>query len=126
MHCRAGTTTLYSWGNDINSTHANYNWDGNQTSGNDPNQTVNVGQYVSNSWFFLMCMVMFGNGFMIGRQFIQVMPKPTLPDRFRAPTVLFGAGLGLIQARSCVQLCVISTHRASVLVSKSSELGTEG
>ena len=26
--CRAGTITLYSWGNDINSSHANYNWDG--------------------------------------------------------------------------------------------------
>jgi len=50
--CRAGTTTLYSWGNDINSTHANYDWDGNQTLGNDPNQTVNVGQYASNSWGF--------------------------------------------------------------------------
>jgi formylglycine-generating enzyme required for sulfatase activity len=50
--CRAGTTSLYSWGNDINSTHANYNWDGNSTSGNDPNQTVNVGQYASNSWGF--------------------------------------------------------------------------
>ena len=50
--CRAGTTTLYSWGNDINSTHANYNWDGNSTSGNDPNQTVDVGQYASNSWGF--------------------------------------------------------------------------
>ena len=26
--CRAGTTTAYSWGNDINSSRANYNWDG--------------------------------------------------------------------------------------------------
>ena len=26
--CRAGTTTMYSWGNDINSSRANYNWDG--------------------------------------------------------------------------------------------------
>ncbi len=29
--CRAGTTTAYSWGNDINSTRANYNWDGGGT-----------------------------------------------------------------------------------------------
>ena len=29
--CRAGTTTAYSWGNDINSTRANYNWDGGAT-----------------------------------------------------------------------------------------------
>jgi len=50
--CRASTTTLYSWGNDINSTHANYNWDGNSTAGNDPNETVNVGQYAANSWGF--------------------------------------------------------------------------
>ena len=50
--CRANTTTLYSWGNDINSTHANYNWDGNTTAGNDPNETVNVGQYAANSWGF--------------------------------------------------------------------------
>ena len=26
--CRAGSTTAYSWGNDINSSRANYNWDG--------------------------------------------------------------------------------------------------
>ena len=26
--CRAGTNSVYSWGNDINSSHANYNWDG--------------------------------------------------------------------------------------------------
>ena len=50
--CRAGTTTLYSWGNDINSSHANYNWDGNNTSGNDPNETVDVGQDAANLWGF--------------------------------------------------------------------------
>ena len=42
--CRAGTTTTYSWGNDINSTRANYN----QNIG----QTVNVGQYGANPWGF--------------------------------------------------------------------------
>jgi formylglycine-generating enzyme required for sulfatase activity len=47
--CRANTTTLYSWGNDINSTHANYNWDGNTKTGNDLNETVHVGQYAANS-----------------------------------------------------------------------------
>ena len=46
--CRAGTTTLYSWGNDINSSHANYNWDGNETT----KETVDVGQYTPNSWGF--------------------------------------------------------------------------
>ena len=44
--CRAGTTTAYSWGNDINSSRANYNYV------NDANQTVNVGQYAANPWGF--------------------------------------------------------------------------
>jgi formylglycine-generating enzyme required for sulfatase activity len=42
--CRAGTTTRFSWGNDINSTLANYN--------RNINQTVNVGQYYANPWGF--------------------------------------------------------------------------
>ena len=44
--CRAGITTAYSWGNDVNSTHANWDY------GNDANQTVNVGQYAANPWGF--------------------------------------------------------------------------
>ena len=50
--CRAGTTTAYSWGNDINSSRANYNWDGGGTSGNDFKQTRDVGQYAANPWGF--------------------------------------------------------------------------
>jgi formylglycine-generating enzyme required for sulfatase activity len=50
--CRAGTTTVYSWGDDINSSRANYNWDGGSTTGNDFKQTRNVGQYAANSWGF--------------------------------------------------------------------------
>jgi formylglycine-generating enzyme required for sulfatase activity len=50
--CRAGTTTMYSWGNDINSTRANYNWDGGAYDGNDFKQTRDVGQYASNPWGF--------------------------------------------------------------------------
>ena len=50
--CRAGTTTAYSWGNDINSSRANYNWDGGATSGNDFKQTRDVGQYAANPWGF--------------------------------------------------------------------------
>ena len=50
--CRAGTTTAYSWGNDINSTRANYNWDGGATSGVDFKQTRDVGQYADNPWGF--------------------------------------------------------------------------
>jgi formylglycine-generating enzyme required for sulfatase activity len=50
--CRAGTTTAYSWGNDINSSRANYNWDGGGTSGNDFKQTRDVGKYTTNPWGF--------------------------------------------------------------------------
>ena len=50
--CRAGTTTAYSWGNDINSSRANYNWDGGPNDGNDSKQTVNIGQFSANPWGF--------------------------------------------------------------------------
>ena len=50
--CRAGTTTMYSWGNDINSSRANYNWDGSWNTGNDFKQTRDVGQYAANPWGF--------------------------------------------------------------------------
>ena len=50
--CRAGTTTNYSWGNDINSTRANYNWDGTYNTGDDFKQPRDVGQYVANPWGF--------------------------------------------------------------------------
>ena len=49
---RAGTTTAYSWGNDINSSLANYNWDGGSNDGNDFKQTRDVGQYAANPWGF--------------------------------------------------------------------------
>jgi formylglycine-generating enzyme required for sulfatase activity len=50
--CRAGTTTAYSWGNDINSSHANWNWDALWDTGNDFKQTREVGQYAANPWGF--------------------------------------------------------------------------
>jgi formylglycine-generating enzyme required for sulfatase activity len=50
--CRAGTTTAYSWGNDINSSRANYNWDGAYNTGVDFKQTRDVGQYSANPWGF--------------------------------------------------------------------------
>jgi surface protein len=50
--CRAGTTTAYSWGNDINSTRANYNWDGAFNTGSDFKQTRDVGQYAPSSLGF--------------------------------------------------------------------------
>ena len=46
------TTTAYSWGNDINSSMANYNWDGGGTNGIDFKQTRDVGQYAANLWGF--------------------------------------------------------------------------
>ena len=42
--CRAGTSTVYSWGNDINASHANYN--------SIIGETTNVGQYLPNPWGF--------------------------------------------------------------------------
>ena len=50
--CRAGTTTAYSWGDDINSSNANYNWDGDWNTGEDFRETRDVGQYNANSWGF--------------------------------------------------------------------------
>ena len=43
--CRAGTNTMYSWGNDINATRANY-------SGSGLSQTRDVGYYDANPWGF--------------------------------------------------------------------------
>ena len=42
--CRAGTTTAYSWGDDINATRANYN--------SNIRQTRDVGNYAANPWGF--------------------------------------------------------------------------
>ncbi|MDC0647057.1 SUMF1/EgtB/PvdO family nonheme iron enzyme, partial [Opitutales bacterium] len=44
--CRAGTTTAYSWGDNISATDANWN------HGNDASQTEDVGQYSANPWGF--------------------------------------------------------------------------
>jgi formylglycine-generating enzyme required for sulfatase activity len=43
--CRAGTTTAYSWGGDINSSRANFDQSG-------LSQTRDVGQYSANPWGF--------------------------------------------------------------------------
>ena len=50
--CRAGTTTAYSWGDEITSDDANYNWDQLSNTGVDFKQTRDVGQYYANSWGF--------------------------------------------------------------------------
>ena len=56
----------YSWGNDINSSLANYNWDGAYNDGNDSQQTVNIGQFSANPLGFLIYMEMCGSGPRIG------------------------------------------------------------
>ena len=51
--CRAGTTTLFSWGNDyVGSSLANFNWDGEWNTGNDAKETVDAGLYAANPWGF--------------------------------------------------------------------------
>ena len=57
--CRAGTSTAYSWGDDINSTLANY-------YASSIAQTVNVGQYSANSWGFFDMLGNVANGLRIG------------------------------------------------------------
>jgi formylglycine-generating enzyme len=47
--CRAGTTTAYSWGDNIASTNANYIYDG---WGTGLQRTSDVGQYAANPWGF--------------------------------------------------------------------------
>jgi formylglycine-generating enzyme required for sulfatase activity len=50
--CKAGSTTRFSWGNDINSSKANYNWSGSWNSGDDAQRTISVGQFSPNQWGF--------------------------------------------------------------------------
>ena len=51
--CRAGNDHHFFLGNDINSTQANYNWDGGGGRAEPKSrQTVNVGQYAANPWGF--------------------------------------------------------------------------
>ena len=60
--CRAGTTTAYSWGDNIVSSNANYTSDVNQTTHRDYKQTLEVGQYSANPWGFSICMEISPNG----------------------------------------------------------------
>ena len=53
--CRAGTTTIYSWGNSATSTQANFKGTepyGGGASGPNLQQTRDVGQYAANPWGF--------------------------------------------------------------------------
>ena len=59
--CRAGTTTVYSWGDDINSSHANYSASG-------VGETGEVGQYGPTPGAFSICTAMSGSGPQTGTQ----------------------------------------------------------
>jgi formylglycine-generating enzyme required for sulfatase activity len=53
--CRAGTTTIFSWGNSATSTQANFKGThpyGGGASGPNLQQTTDVGQYTANPWGF--------------------------------------------------------------------------
>ena len=50
--CRAGTSTVYSWGGSISSDHANYGWDGDWSTEGGNKKTRDVGQYTANLWGF--------------------------------------------------------------------------
>ena len=103
---RAGTTTAYSWGNDINSSLANYNWDGGSNDGNDFKQTRDVGQYAANPWGFLTCREMCWSGSATGRRTILPVLKPIPRVQHRARFGSTGVVPGTTAGRSCVQLGV--------------------
>ena len=90
--CRAGTTTAYSWGNDINSSRANYNY--NQNIGNDFKQTRDVGQYAANPWGFFD---MHGNVFEWINDWMADDPlalRPILKDLHRGRKILLAVAHG--------------------------------
>ena len=117
--CRAGTTTMFSWGNDINATLANYVVSG-------LNQTRDVGYYAANPWGFLTCMEMSGSGRRTGSR--RPIPQAT---RLLIQQALFRVRLGsgevvpiTATGRTCVRLSATAATpapvptAASVLVSK--------
>ena len=102
--CRAGTTTAYSWGNDINSSRANYNWDGGPNNGNDFKQTRDVGMYVANPWGFFD---MQGNVWELVSDWkakIFPVPRPILRVRHRARIGSDVVVPGTTTGRACVRL----------------------
>ena len=81
---------------------------------------------------FLICTEMCGSGRRTGTELTVREHRPIPQDRHRAPAVFFGAGLGALQARSCVRPPAATTPRAtataalaSVLVSKSNRQGAK-
>ena len=88
--CRAGTTTAYSWGNDINSSRANYNWDGALNDGNDFKQTRDVGQYAANPWGFFDMQGNVWEWVHDWKAIILPVPRPILRVRHRARIGSYG------------------------------------
>ena len=125
--CRAGTTTVYSWGNTITSSNANYNWDGGPYNNTILNKPVMLDNTPPTHGAFLICMEMSGSGPRTGtkrltppaiRWLIQL-------DRHRARIGSSRGGSwyhgrdGLRSAmRLHTPLATVTTTSASVLVSK--------
>ena len=121
--CRAGTTTAYSWGVDINSSDANYN--------SNIGQTADVGQYSANPWGFFD---MHGNVWEWTADWYAAYSSGAQTDPEGPATgSTVSSGRLLVQYRHDLR----SAYRAhdtpaplhtsaSVSVSNSSELGTEG
>ena len=118
--CRAGTTTAYSWGVDINSSDANYN--------SNIGQTADVGQYSANPWGFFD---MHGNVWEWTADWYAAYSSGAQTDPEGPATgssVSIGAAPGALPARTCVRptasTLTPSSRRsisASVSVSNSSE-----
>ena len=100
--CRAGTTTAYSWGVDINSSDANYN--------SNIGQTADVGQYSANPWGFFD---MHGNvwewtadWYAAYSSGAQTDPEGPATGSYR----VFGAAPGALPARTCVRPTASTAH----------------
>ena len=100
--CRAGTTTAYSWGNDINSSRANYNWDGGGNQAMIFNKPVMWVSMRPTPGAFLTCTEMCGNGSATGRRTIL-----WCPDRSR------GSGIGLVSGQTGWFLALGGTYLRS-------------
>ena len=123
--CRAGTTTAYSWGNDINSSRANYNWDGGRMMETILSKPVMWVSMRPTPGAFLTCREMCGNGSATGRRTILLVPRLTLRVRHRARSgpagwFLDSGGTDLRSAKRTQHPQLPSTTSASVLVSKQS------